>query len=111
MVAFNAGGNYTRLNNGIEMPLLGLVCMICITKRQKKRCFALETGYRLIDTAAMYHNEVQIGNAMRQSGVARQGRFFDSQSIILCPKAMTKRYELLTKAYVSFKPIMWICTW
>jgi len=35
---------------------------------------ALVTGYRLIDTAAAYGNEREVGQAIRYSGLARPGR-------------------------------------
>lgn len=36
---------------------------------------AINTGYRLIDTAASYQNETRVGNALKQSGIARNELF------------------------------------
>jgi len=36
---------------------------------------AIDTGYRLIDTAASYQNETQVGNALKQTGIARNELF------------------------------------
>ena len=49
---------YITLNNGIKMPMLGYG-VYQVTKDECKRCVldALETGYRLIDTAQSYFNE------------------------------------------------------
>lgn len=59
---------YAQLNNGIEMPLLGLGVYDMYKKEAEDATNqALETGYRLIDTASMYENEMEIGNAIRQS--------------------------------------------
>ena len=67
---------YTQLNNGIQMPLLGLgVYDIYKKEAEQAVSWALDIGYRLIDTAAMYENEVEIGNAVRHSGVARNELF------------------------------------
>lgn len=66
-----------NLNNGIEMPILGYgVFQIPDEKECEKSVRdAIETGYRLIDTAAAYMNEVAVGNAIRQSKIAREDLF------------------------------------
>jgi len=42
---------------------------------------AIETGYRLFDTAAVYLNESAVGNAVRKSGVAREGFVYYHQTL------------------------------
>lgn len=70
----------TILNNGIEMPLLGLgVFDMYGQEAETAVSNALEVGYRLIDTAAMYTNEVEIGNAIRSSKVPRQEIFLTTK--------------------------------
>jgi 2,5-diketo-D-gluconate reductase A len=66
-----------KLNNGIEMPLLGFGVFQMTDAAECERAVidALETGYRLIDTAASYQNETQVGNALQQSGMARDQLF------------------------------------
>lgn len=66
-----------KLNNGIEMPLLGFgVFQVPDLKECEGAVLnAIETGYRLIDTAASYMNESAVGNAIRKSGVARKDLF------------------------------------
>jgi len=67
---------YVQLNNGIEMPLLGLgVYDMHAEEAVEAVRNALQTGYRLIDTAAMYGNEKQIGEGIRQSGIPREEIF------------------------------------
>ena len=62
----------TTLNNGNQMPLLGLgVYDMHAEEAVQAVRFALETGYRLIDTAAMYENEMQIGQGICESGISR----------------------------------------
>lgn len=71
---------YTTLNNGIKMPLLGLGVYDMYKKEAEQAVlWALETGYRLIDTAAMYLNETEIGNAVRQSGIDRKDIFITTK--------------------------------
>ena len=71
---------YTTLNNGIKMPLLGLGVYDMYKKEAEQAVlWALETGYRLIDTAAMYMNETEIGNAVRQSGIDRKDIFITTK--------------------------------
>ncbi len=66
-----------KLNNGIEMPLIGFgVFQIPDPKECEKSVItALEAGYRLIDTATLYQNEEAVGNAMKNSGIAREEIF------------------------------------
>lgn len=66
-----------KLNNGIEMPLLGFG-VFQMTDAAECECAvidAIDTGYRLIDTAASYQNETQVGNALKQTGIARNELF------------------------------------
>lgn len=62
-----------KLNNGIEMPLLGFGVFQMSDAAECERAVvdAIDTGYRLIDTAASYQNETQVGNALKQTGIAR----------------------------------------
>ncbi len=76
MVIKNNNQIFTRLSNGTEMPLLGLgVYDMHAAVAESAVITALETGYRLIDTAAMYGNEIEIGNAIRNSAVPREEIF------------------------------------
>jgi 2,5-diketo-D-gluconate reductase A len=69
------------LNNGVEMPLLGFgVFQIPdLNECEKAVLDSIETGYRLIDTAASYMNEVGVGNGIKKSGVARQDVFITTK--------------------------------
>lgn len=65
-----------KLNTGAEMPLLGLgVYDMHNDEAIEAVVHALKTGYRLIDTAAMYGNEEQVGVAVKRSGVPREEIF------------------------------------
>ena len=71
---------YTTLNNGVKMPLLGLGVYDMYKKEAEQAVlYALETGYRLIDTAAMYMNETEIGNAVNHSTVNRSDIFITTK--------------------------------
>lgn len=65
------------LNNGVEMPLLGYGVFQMTDSEECERSVvtAIETGYRLIDTAASYGNEEAVGRAIQKSGVARDDIF------------------------------------
>ena len=65
-----------RLNNGVMMPAVGFgVYQIPAGDTERAVSEALETGYRMIDTAASYFNEEQVGNALRHSGLKREEVF------------------------------------
>ena len=67
---------YIRLNNGVEMPVLGYG-VFKVNPAECERCVtdAISTGYRLIDTAQFYANEEAVGNAIRKSGIPREEFF------------------------------------
>ncbi|MFE9250435.1 aldo/keto reductase [Streptomyces sp. NPDC007088] len=68
------------LNNGVEIPQLGFgVFQIPPEKTRDATVAALETGYRHIDTAEMYGNEKEVGQAVRESGIDRSELFVTSK--------------------------------
>ena len=71
---------FTKLNNGVEMPLLGFG-VYQIAPEDCERCVtdALKVGYRLIDTAAAYMNEKAVGEAIRNSDIPRKELFITTK--------------------------------
>jgi aryl-alcohol dehydrogenase-like predicted oxidoreductase len=69
------------LNNGLEMPILGFgVFQVPDPAECEKAVIdAIDTGYRLIDTAASYGNEQAVGNAIKASQVAREDLFITTK--------------------------------
>jgi 2,5-diketo-D-gluconate reductase A len=65
------------LNNGVTMPLLGfgVFQVTDLAECERSVLDAIETGYRLLDTAAAYGNEAAVGSAIKKSGVARDELF------------------------------------
>ena len=60
-----------RLYNGIMMPSIGYgVFQIPREETEKAVSEALETGYRMVDTASAYFNEKEVGEAIRKSGLS-----------------------------------------
>lgn len=70
-----------KLNNGIEMPILGFgVYQVTDAKECERSVLdAIQTGYRSIDTAAAYMNEEAVGKAIKQSGVQREELFITTK--------------------------------
>lgn len=70
-----------KLNNGVEMPILGFGVFQIKDLEECERSVvdAIETGYRLIDTAASYMNEEEVGKAIKRSGVAREELFITTK--------------------------------
>ena len=69
------------LSNGAEIPVLGLGVWQAKDGPEAERAveWALETGYRLIDTAQDYGNESSVGRAIRNSGVPREEIFLTTK--------------------------------
>ena len=71
---------YVKLNNGVEMPILGFgVYQIPQAKTKQAVLNAIKSGYRLIDTAQSYFNEKEVGEAIRECGVPREELFITSK--------------------------------
>jgi 2,5-diketo-D-gluconate reductase A len=72
---------HVTLNNGIQMPILGFGVFQIPDAQECARSVvdAIETGYRLIDTAASYMNEEAVGHGIKASGVARDQLFITSK--------------------------------
>lgn len=66
-----------KLANGVEMPIFGLGVYKMTEPQETVEAItkALQVGYRAIDTAALYYNEEQVGEAIRHSGVPREEIF------------------------------------
>jgi diketogulonate reductase-like aldo/keto reductase len=69
------------LNNGVEMPILGFGVFQVTDAGECERAVAeaIQAGYRLLDTAASYGNEVEVGKAIKRSGVAREELFITTK--------------------------------
>ncbi|MFC3901802.1 2,5-diketo-D-gluconate reductase A [Acinetobacter marinus] len=70
-----------KLNNGVDMPVAGFGVF---QMQDAKECeqavlHVIDVGYRLIDTAASYQNETEVGNAIRQSHIARDELFITTK--------------------------------
>lgn len=69
-----------RLNNGVMMPSVGFGVYQIDKNETKAAVFeVLEVGYRMIDTAASYFNEHEVGEAIRESGLPRESVFVTSK--------------------------------
>jgi len=69
------------LNNGVEMPVLGfgVYQVTDLNECETSVLDAINAGYRLIDTAQAYGNEVAVGKAIKKSGVARNELFITTK--------------------------------
>ena len=85
-----------RLNNGVEMPILGFGVFQVRDQAECERVVleAIETGYRLIDTAQSYMNEEAVGRAIKQSRVKREELFITTKLWI-----QSNGYEGTMKAF------------
>ena len=68
---------YVKLNNGVQMPQLGLGTFLSNDPNQCEQTVldAISLGYRLIDTAQAYGNEAYVGNAIAKCDVPREELF------------------------------------
>jgi diketogulonate reductase-like aldo/keto reductase len=76
--------DFVTLNNGVKMPILGFGVFQVTDPAECERSVidAVETGYRLLDTAASYGNERAVGDAIRKSGVDRKELFVTTKLFV-----------------------------
>lgn len=85
------------LNNGVSMPQLGFgVFQVSDEETTAAVATALETGYRSIDTAAIYGNEAGVGRALAASGIPREELFITTKLWLADLGRETTRAALLT---------------
>ncbi len=103
------------LNNGMEMPYLGLGTWKSAEGAEVKESVksALKIGYKLIDTATLYQNEKGIGEALKESGIKREDIFITSKvwnddlGFGSTLKAYDKSCKLLGTDYLDLYLIHW----
>ena len=102
------------LNNGVRMPQLGFgVFRVPEESVGPAVLAALECGYRSIDTAALYGNEVGVGRAIASSGIRREELFIttklwnDDQGYDKAFRAFDASLERLGLAFVDLYLIHW----
>lgn len=104
-----------KMNNGIEIPQFGLG--VYLTKSGNECInavsWALEAGYRHIDTARIYGNEREVGEAVRNSGIKREEIFIttklwnDDHGYESALKAFDKSLKTLNTDYIDLYLIHW----
>jgi len=103
------------LNEGRTIPVLGLGVWQTAAGRETRQAvgYALEIGYRLIDTARMYGNEKDVGAAVRESGIPREEIFVttklwnDEHGYEAALRAFEKSRQALGLDYVDLYLIHW----
>jgi 2,5-diketo-D-gluconate reductase A len=102
------------LNDGTRIPQLGLgVYKVDSDEAVRVVREGLEVGYRLIDTATMYHNEKEVGQAIAESGIPREDiilttKFWmDDLGYDQTRAACMKSLETLQVDYLDFYLIHW----
>jgi len=104
-----------KLNNGVQMPIFGLGTYQTRSGKETQTAvlYALEAGYRLIDTAKIYGNEKDVGEVVRKSGIPREEVFITTKlwnsdhgyeaAIAACEKSL----KSLGLSYIDLYLIHW----
>lgn len=96
---------YVTLNNGVTMPMAGIgTFLLSPDEAESSVISALQTGYRLIDTANAYVNEKAVGRAVKKSGMDRKEIFLETKlwpSFYEQPDAVEKTLERLDTDYID----------
>lgn len=101
------------LAGGTKIPALGLGVFKAYDDTYTAVRYALDAGYRHIDTAKVYENEAQVGKAVKDSGIPREQLFIttklwtDSMRSRQVPQALEKSLSLLDMDYVDLYLMHW----
>jgi diketogulonate reductase-like aldo/keto reductase len=111
------GSKVVQLNTGAEMPAIGFGTWQMHTKEVREAVTeALKTGYRLIDTARIYRNEKNVGQAIQESDIPRENVFITtklwnhSQGYGRALKAFEASTQRLGLEYIDLYLIHWPVT-
>jgi len=104
-----------KMNNGIDIPQFGLGVYLTKSGQECVNAvtWALEAGYRHIDTAKIYGNEKEVGEAVRNSGIERDELFIktklwnDDHGYESALKAFDKSLKTLNTDYIDMYLIHW----
>lgn len=103
-----------KLNNGIEMPILGFGTFLINGEECAKAVeTAIKTGYRLIDTAQGYGNEEFVGQGIKNSGIDRKELFittklwFKNYETVDCKKSLGESFKKLGVDYLDLVILHW----
>lgn len=107
--------NFVLLNNGIKMPSIGFGTYKLGDNKQTSKIIkdAINLGYKMIDTASFYGNEVGIGNALKEIGIDRNEIFLvtklwnDDHGYDNTIKAFNKSLNNLQVDYIDLYLIHW----
>ena len=99
---------YVKLNNGVEMPILGFG-VYQIPASDTKRCVldAIKVGFRAIDTAQSYFNESEVGDAIVECGLPREELFIttkiwiDNYGYENCKQSVMESLKKLKTDYID----------
>lgn len=99
---------FVTLNNGVKMPILGLGTWDLRGRQcEEVVATAIGEGYRMIDTAQMYQNEVEVGRGIKRSGARREELFITtklyspSRSYKLAQKGIDESLRNLDLDYID----------
>jgi diketogulonate reductase-like aldo/keto reductase len=110
--ADDGGVPVRELRDGVSMPMLGLGVWQMAEGRETEQAveWALEAGYRHIDTATLYKNERSVGAALARSGLSRQDVFVTTKWLPVgrgAPSELARSLERLRVDYVDLYLIHW----
>ncbi|MHB9026468.1 MAG: aldo/keto reductase [Armatimonadota bacterium] len=103
------------LNNGVQMPLFGLGVFRTTAGETTRRAvaYALQIGYRLVDTASAYGNEEDVGTGIAESGIDRREVFLitkawvDELGVTETREACARSLQRLSTDYLDLYLIHW----
>lgn len=101
--------NYFVLNNGVKMPAIGFGTVGLKGKEGIDVILsAISAGYRMIDTARMYGNEAEVGEAIKKCGLSRSDLFITTKLNEPCTKAKAAIEDSLTNLGLDYVDLLLI---